>query len=309
MRARPLITLSVLAAVALAVTGCTAVPQPAARVTPPPPVDMCALAAPAGPVSAGVTVTGDLGAPQAAALAAPLTIAVPERTVVIEGSGEKIDGMSLLDVASTTYDAVTGQEVASTGQDGTVPLPIPAAGLAQAVGCATVGSRIVVAAPSVEGSASTIEVIDVLGIRPSTAIGAAQEPVDGMPLVTVEGGVPQIDIPAAGPPEKTRVAVLKKGDGGKIAPGDRVMAQYTSVRWSDHALIGSSWTSGAPAVFAPADVVPGLREAFDGQTLGSQVLVVIPPAAGYGEGEINPDDLVGETVVFVLDLLAAAPAA
>ncbi|MGN6219390.1 MAG: FKBP-type peptidyl-prolyl cis-trans isomerase [Microbacterium sp.] len=309
MRVRSLFTLPVLAAVTLAFAGCTAAPQPSARVTPPPTVDMCALAAPSGSVSAGVTVTGELGEPRAAALPAPLTITAPERTVVVDGGGEKIDGSSLIDVASTTYDAATGQEVASTGQDGTVPLPVPAAGLAQSIGCATVGSRIVVGTPSAEGSASTIEVIDVLGIRPDVATGTAQQPVDGMPAVTLEDGVPQIVIPNADPPEKTRVAVLKKGDGEKVAPGDRVMAQYTSVRWSDHEIIGSSWMTGAPTVFVPADVVPGLREAFDGQTVGSQVLVVIPPAAAYGTGEINPDDLVGETVVFVLDLLATAPAA
>jgi peptidylprolyl isomerase len=39
------------------------------------------------------------------------------------------------------------------------------------------------------------------------------------------------------------------------------------------------------------------------------VLAVIPPQEAYGEGEINKEDLTGETLVFVLDVLAAAPAA
>ena len=33
------------------------------------------------------------------------------------------------------------------------------------------------------------------------------------------------------------------------------------------------------------------------------------PADGYGEGEINTTDLKGETLVFVVDILATAPAA
>jgi peptidylprolyl isomerase len=56
-------------------------------------------------------------------------------------------------------------------------------------------------------------------------------------------------------------------------------------------------------------VVAGFQQALEGQTVGSQVLVVIPPAAGYGEGEINDQDLTGETLVFVIDILGVQRAA
>ena len=46
-------------------------------------------------------------------------------------------------------------------------------------------------------------------------------------------------------------------------------------------------------------MVAGFQQALEGQTVVSQVIVVIPPVDGYGEGEINADDLVGETLVFV----------
>ena len=36
---------------------------------------------------------------------------------------------------------------------------------------------------------------------------------------------------------------------------------------------------------------------------------MIPPAAGYGEGEINDQDLKGETLVFVIDILGVQRAA
>ena len=87
--------------------------------------------------------------------------------------------------------------------------------------------------------------------------------------------------------------------------------QYTGVKWSDGSVFDSSWENGAPASFQTTGVVDGFRQALEGQTVGSQVLVVIPPALGYGEGEINDDDLVGETLVFVVDILGtqhAAPA-
>ena len=46
----------------------------------------------------------------------------------------------------------------------------------------------------------------------------------------------------------------------------------------------------------------------EGQTVGSQVLVVIPPKDGYGEGDINANDLKGETLVFVVDIIGAQKA-
>ena len=51
------------------------------------------------------------------------------------------------------------------------------------------------------------------------------------------------------------------------------------------------------------ELIAGYKEALEGQTVGSQVLVVIPPEFAYGEGEINEDDLTGETLVFVVDIL------
>jgi FKBP-type peptidyl-prolyl cis-trans isomerase len=55
-------------------------------------------------------------------------------------------------------------------------------------------------------------------------------------------------------------------------------------------------------------VVPGFAEALEGQTVGSQVMVVIPPDQGYGEegqGAIPG----GSTLVFVIDILGLdAPA-
>ncbi len=53
-------------------------------------------------------------------------------------------------------------------------------------------------------------------------------------------------------------------------------------------------------------VVAGWTQGLSGQTVGSQVLLVIPPALGYGEkSDTNTNELAGETLVFVVDILAA----
>jgi peptidylprolyl isomerase len=47
--------------------------------------------------------------------------------------------------------------------------------------------------------------------------------------------------------------------------------------------------------------VTGFQQALEGQTVGSQVVVVIPPEFGYGGQEGH--ELAEETLVFVVDIL------
>ena len=96
-----------------------------------------------------------------------------------------------------------------------------------------------------------------------------------------------------------------------IQPGDTAFVQYTGVKWSDGSVFDSSWDRGQPAAFPTNGVVAGFQQALEGQQVGSQVLVVIPPAAGYGAQEGS--ELQNETLVFVVDILGVqrtpAPAA
>ncbi|WP_323825705.1 FKBP-type peptidyl-prolyl cis-trans isomerase, partial [Pseudomonas aeruginosa] len=66
-------------------------------------------------------------------------------------------------------------------------------------------------------------------------------------------------------------------------PGDQVIVQYTGALYDGGTVFDSSWTNGAPAEFATTGVVPGFRKALEGQTVGSQVLVVMPASDGYGD--------------------------
>lgn len=271
-------------------------------------VDLCALAAPAGSVSDSVEVAGDVGAAASVSLAAPLAISSTERTVAVEGAGDRIASTDLVHYAFTAYDAATGEQIAQRGYDQAPQLGVSAGSMAQYLGCATVGSRVVVAVPETDLEAASVWVLDVLDAQPGRATGEDQEPVDGMPGVELsDAGVPTIHLPGGEPPAETEVAVLKKGDGAVVAAGDTVMLQYTGARWSNGQVFDSSWTSGAATSLVTTETIPGYREALEGQTVGSQVLAVIPPASAYGEGEINEYDLTGETLVFVIDILETVP--
>lgn len=308
VRARSVAIVSMLVAVSLLASGCTTDAAIGASADLAPSVDLCAIAAPSGAASDAIVVEGAVGSPASVTLPVPLSITGTERTVIVEGSGEQIDGRSLIDYAATVFDATTGAELRSEGYAETPVLPVAAGAIGAFVGCATVGSRLAIAVPATDNEGATVWVLDVLDSMPAAATGEQQKPVDGMPAVRLgEGGSPMITIPGHGAPTETAVAVLKKGDGTVVGVGDTVLVQYTGVRWSDGTVFDSSWSKGAPTTLATTQVIPGYKTALEGQTVGSQVLAVIPPRFAYGEGQINETDLAGETLVFVIDILGTTP--
>jgi peptidylprolyl isomerase len=310
VRFTPVAALTALTLAAVLLTGCTTEGDPPSLEESIAPVDLCALAAPAGSASGSVTANGNVGDPPTASFPAPLSVPSLERTVLVEGGGEKLGSESLVGYAMTVFDATTGEVIQSQGYDASASVPLAAVSIGQFLGCASVGSRIAVAVPATDDQSATVWVLDVLEAHPGRATGTDKPAPDGMPGVELgESGAPTIDVPDQNPPNDTEVAVLKKGAGETVAPGDSVTIHYTGVRWSDNEVFDSSWNKGAPTVLTTTDAIPGYRLALEGQTVGSQVLVVIPPSLAYGEGDINETDLIGETLVFVVDILASTPPA
>lgn len=189
-------------------------------------------------------------------------------------------------------------------------------GLAEMMRCATEGSRIVGAIPfdgmSEQAAASmglkegdsVAVVLDLERVYLAAADGAPQyNDRPGMPsVVLAPDGTPGIIVPDAEPPAELAVEVLKRGDGPAVGPGDSIRIHYTGVTWDDKEVFDSTWEKGASAAVTLDGVVPGFAQALEGATVGSQLLVVIPPELGYGDqgtGSIPG----GATLVFVIDVL------
>lgn len=314
VRIRPLATLSAAALAAVVLAGCsTSAPKAAESPSASPVVDLCTAAAPAGAASDAVTVEGAVGEESIATFTPPLEIATLQTTVIDEGSGDPVESGQLVTYALSAFNADTGEKLGSIGYDDNPVLPVqisPDNPVGQILGCATPGARVVVAYPPADPNPGQVYVFDFVATVPNAAWGEQQEPVAGLPEVTLaEDGEPTIVVPDTDAPGELQLEPLKRGDGAVVAPGDTVLVQYTGVKWSDGSVFDSSWENGAPASFQTTGVVDGFRQALEGQAVGSQVLVVIPPALGYGEGEINEADLVGETLVFVVDILGNQHAA
>ena len=320
MRVRPIVAFSVIAASAILLAGCSTPSEPSGASAAPSPTgapgDLCAAAIADGAVVDSVKVTGDAGKTPEVEFATPLQITAPERTVLKSGEGKLENGDFVL-YAYTIYDGSSGEEISSKGYKPGELLPEQASpdGNGQLFGCEGPGARIAAVAPPQENiPGGVVYVLDILKTVPTSAWGEQQEPTEGMPEVKLgDDGAPTITIPDADPPKEVTLATLKKGDGATVEPGDTVLVQYTGVRWSTGEVFDSSWKTGVPASFQTTGVVEGFKQALEGYTVGSQVEVVMPPKAGYGEGEINETDLKGETLVFVVDILGtqhadAAPA-
>ena len=314
MRLRPFAILSTVAVSALLLAGCAGDPETSPTDAPTSNGDVCAQVAAPGAVSDGVKIEGDFGTPSQATFELKPEVSELQRTVVSEGDGEKIAEGELVSYALSAFDSTNGERLVDVGYTPGEALPQNVLGnptLTQVIGCATVGSRLAVAFPAQNGAPSEIYIVDVLDTVPSAAWGEKQDAAEGMPTVKLaEDGEPDISIPNADAPDELKISVLKEGDGAEVADGDTTLLHYYGVDWETGESFDSSWSKGAPISIPGNTYVPGFVQALAGQKVGSQVLVVIPPALGYGE-DPKAHDLGGKTLVFVIDILATqhAPAA
>jgi peptidylprolyl isomerase len=98
------------------------------------------------------------------------------------------------------------------------------------------------------------------------------------------------------------VQPLIKGKGKKVGANDTITFNYLWARWSDGKVLEETY-GGEPATTQLSGLLPGMAKGLAGQTVGSRVLLVIPPADGYPDGNATPSIKPGETLVIVVDLL------
>lgn len=147
----------------------------------------------------------------------------------------------------------------------------------------------------------------------SADASAGSEVFPGVEISGEPGTEPTVDI--ADPPfeaEETQTEVLSEGDGAKVKEGDQALVQYLGVSGESAEEFDSSWSRGGKPVTFPLEeggLIPGFLDGLIGQTYGSQVAIAIPPADGYGDQGVPEAGIApGASLVFVVDLLEAAPA-
>jgi len=200
-------------------------------------------------------------------------------------------------------------------------------GLRTALTGKRVGSRILAIIPPDQGygpngdpelglSANTtlVFVIDILKSYSANASASGTTEStggNGLPTISAQPGQPPVaTIPSGQPPATLQVKTLIKGSGPVVAKGQYLIAQYVGYIWRTKKLFSSSWANGMPFGFvfqgSPAQVVSGWDLGLVGQTVGSRVLLIIPPKDGYGSnGEAQAGITGTDVLVFVVDILDA----
>lgn len=308
MRIRSLVIVPVVALAMMGLSSCSsdASPNPSASGSA---LDLCLDVAPSTAQSDSIEVTGEFGQPASVKFEAPMTIDTAGRTVVTEGSGEKIKAGDLVSYALTAFNTENGEKLGASGYDNeALPQPITAGTpLAEILGCATVGTRVVAALPAEGEIPADIFVVDLLGVTPQAAWGAPQDSDPNAPVVVLdETGAPTITIPEGDAPDELQVFVLKEGDGAVVAEGDTSLLQYSGVAWDTGEEFDSSWSRGVPMSSPSNQYIEGFTNAITGQKVGSQILMVIPAEQAYTSAGNEDNPLYGKDLVFVVDILATS---
>lgn len=118
-------------------------------------------------------------------------------------------------------------------------------------------------------------------------------------------GEPVVDFVDSVRPDGLVVEILEPGDGAPVVAGQSITVHYTGWLW-DGAKFDSSWDRGEPISFviARGSLIDGWVDGLVGQPVGSKVLLVVPPEAGYGARGTGPIPG-GATLVFAVDVIAA----
>ncbi|GIG26127.1 FKBP-type peptidyl-prolyl cis-trans isomerase [Cellulomonas denverensis] len=259
-----------------------------------------------------VVVTGDVGGTPTITYRTPLQVSETTRETVWEGTGpELVDGRPVL-LDFWLENAKDASLVKESYTSSPTPRMLTEEDLGKdlyaTLSGQKVGARLVQIAPAASNAASSYPTVTVLDVLPTRASGEAVAPREGMPTVTLgEDGAPTITATGTEPPGDLTVQPLIRGNGRQVAENDVITVQYSGFIWADGQEVDSTWTSGSPQTFTLSDV-PAWSEALLEQSVGSQVMVVVPPS--YALGVTQSEEFAGQTVVFVIDLLATrSPAA
>jgi peptidylprolyl isomerase len=277
----------------------------------------------------GITVTGDDPAvtPKVTIAAPPVNVNATAVKTLKEGAGEESTEGSKVTVRQALFLGKDGKQLQSDFESKETPSfilqgsdTIP--GLITALTGVKAGSRILFAIPPTEAfgpdgraAAGIGATDDLVVVADILAVGKVLQQAEGTPVPPVEGqpavafdpaSGPTITVPKTAAPTTLVVQNLVDGNGPEVKGGQTITVHYTGVLWTDGSVFDSSWARKSPATFGigTGNVIPGWDKGLVGKKVGSRVLLVVPPADGYGD-KVQGKIPANSTLVFVVDILDA----
>lgn len=320
------------AAAALVLTACAGTPSETTTATPSPSTSPSETASPTPtptptiPVSDnldGIEVTGEpLEAPKVE-FETPFAIDQTRSEVLVPGDGPAALADGMVTVHYYGVNGRTGEmfDESYSKTPATFPLTGVIAGFQQGLTGQRAGSRVLIAIPGSDGYDAAYQVdpsyapegyelfdtlifvVDVIDVSLAEPSGTTVAPPPGLPTVSPGTGRPTVTIPDSEPPTEMVSQTLIEGTGAEVTADDTIHARYVGVSWKTGEVFDDGFDT--PTTGALEDLIPGWTKGLEGKTVGSRVLLVLPPADSYPEGSNNPPVEKGDTVVYVVDLLFA----
>ncbi len=123
------------------------------------------------------------------------------------------------------------------------------------------------------------------------------------------GQKPTLEIPKKAAPAALSADVLTQGTGEAAAKGDLIVVNYLGQTWEPKDgkpnVFDNSFDKKQPFGFplGGGSVIQGWDQGLEGKKVGSRVLLTIPPKLAYGEEKNAQNELGGQTLVFVVDIV------
>lgn len=273
-----------------------------------------------------VTVSGDPGKEPKVEFDGEVAPDGVESEVITEGDGEELgEGDNVL--AHIWMGNGYTQEKAFSTYDAKAPELLVYSQLGkpfqEAIDGHTVGSRVAVAASgedtygeggnpqlgigNQDGLVIVVDLVSQVAEEPS---GEEREPAKWAPTLVEDGGtITGLDFTEANRPSKNLLdTTLVKGDGPVVEKGQTIAVDYLGQVYDAKKPFDESYSKD-PASFpiGTGAVVDGWDQALVGQTVGSRVILSIPPELGYGAAGNEQAGIKGtDTLFFVVDILGAA---
>ena len=275
-----------------------------------------------------ITVGGTKTTPSVTFKTKPLSVKVITTKIVIAGKGAKLSKADSIVFNYILFNGKDGKQVQSSFGKRAFSLNLGDASLLAGVGKGLagqkIGSRLLLAIPPADAfgaqgdeqggfspNDTVVFLIDLVSASTplKKATGDLVVPPAGVGLPTVKEdakGIPVVTVPKTPPPTKLVVQLLIKGKGSVVKAGQNLTAAYTVLVYRTGKVFDSSYIQKRLLTQTVGDNLPGFNKAIEGQTVGSRVLMVLPPAEGFGTkgrgSTIGPKD----TLVFVVDILATS---
>ena len=249
--------------------------------------------------------------------------------VITQGTGAALGSKQIAYVDYVAYNGTKNKQLVNTFGQRFVPIPLADTsqlpGLVKSLVGKKVGTTQKVAIPASQGFGSAgntalgVASTDTLVfyIKIDAAADALTQPTGSQATpqagfkVSVPAGTNKqatITVPSTAP-KTLLIQSLITGTGVTTATGDYVTVSYTGINLRTKKVFDASAKTGQPATFQLATgAITGFVKGLTGKTVGSRVLISIPPAQGYGTTGNTQAGIKGtDTIAFVVDILAIVP--